>query len=32
MAEEASKIERLMRNNPRRLSAVDIEKIYRSAF
>jgi alcohol dehydrogenase class IV len=32
MAEEASKIERLMRNNPRTLTAVDIEKIYRAAY
>lgn len=32
MAEEASKIERLMRNNPRKLTAVDIEKIYRAAY
>ena len=32
MADEASKIERLMRNNPRKLSAVDIEKIYRAAY
>jgi alcohol dehydrogenase class IV len=31
MAEEASKIERLMRNNPRKLTAADIEKIYRAA-
>ncbi|MDZ3992534.1 iron-containing alcohol dehydrogenase [Pseudomonas sp. Teo4] len=31
MAEEASKIERLMRNNPRKLSARDIEQIYRAA-
>ncbi|MBK5395573.1 iron-containing alcohol dehydrogenase [Pseudomonas sp. TH39(2020)] len=32
MAEEASKIDRLMRNNPRKLTAIDIEKIYRSAY
>lgn len=32
MAEEASNTERLMRNNPRRLSAIDIEKIYRAAY
>jgi alcohol dehydrogenase class IV len=32
MAEEASKIDRLMRNNPRKLTAADIEKIYRSAY
>ncbi|MBA1242513.1 iron-containing alcohol dehydrogenase [Pseudomonas japonica] len=32
MAEEASKIDRLMRNNPRKLTASDIEKIYRSAY
>ena len=32
MAEEAAGIERLMRNNPRKLSAVDIEKIYRAAY
>ncbi|WP_462379991.1 iron-containing alcohol dehydrogenase [Pseudomonas sp. Marseille-QA0892] len=32
MALEASKIDRLMRNNPRRLSADDIEKIYRAAY
>jgi alcohol dehydrogenase class IV len=32
MAEEASKIERLMRNNPRKLTATDIEKIYRAAY
>ena len=32
MAEEASKIERLMRNNPRKLTALDIEKIYRAAY
>lgn len=32
MAEEASGIERLMRNNPRRLNAQDIEKIYRAAY
>ncbi|NWD70187.1 iron-containing alcohol dehydrogenase [Pseudomonas gingeri] len=32
MAEEAAATERLMRNNPRRLSAVDIEKIYRAAY
>jgi alcohol dehydrogenase len=32
MAEEASKIERLMRNNPRKLTAGDIEKIYRAAY
>jgi alcohol dehydrogenase class IV len=32
MAEEASKIDRLMRNNPRLLTAADIEKIYRSAY
>jgi len=32
MAEEAAATERLMRNNPRRLSAGDIEKIYRAAY
>ncbi|MFP3850963.1 iron-containing alcohol dehydrogenase [Pseudomonas sp. W5-01] len=32
MAEEASRIERLMRNNPRKLTAADIEKIYRAAY
>ncbi|MBK5001837.1 iron-containing alcohol dehydrogenase [Pseudomonas sp. S31] len=32
MAEEASKIDRLMRNNPRKLSATDIEAIYRAAW
>ncbi|MFB4390744.1 MULTISPECIES: iron-containing alcohol dehydrogenase [unclassified Pseudomonas] len=32
MAEEASKIERLMRNNPRPLSVADIEQIYRRAY
>jgi alcohol dehydrogenase class IV len=32
MAEEASKIDRLMRNNPRNLTAADIEKIYRAAY
>ncbi len=32
MAIEASKIDRLMRNNPRKLTAADIEKIYRSAY
>ena len=32
MAEEASKIDRLMRNNPRKLTAGDIEKIYRAAY
>jgi alcohol dehydrogenase class IV len=32
MAAEAAGIERLMRNNPRKLSAVDIEKIYRAAY
>lgn len=32
MAEEASKIDRLMRNNPRKLSLNDIEQIYRSAY
>ncbi|AMB85486.1 alcohol dehydrogenase [Pseudomonas agarici] len=32
MAEEASKIDRLMRNNPRTLNASDIEKIYRAAY
>jgi alcohol dehydrogenase len=32
MAEEACGIERLMRNNPRRLNAQDIEKIYRAAY
>ncbi len=32
MAEEAAATERLMRNNPRRLSAADIEKIYRAAY
>ena len=32
MAEEASQIDRLMRNNPRKLTATDIEKIYRAAY
>ena len=32
MAEEASRIDRLMRNNPRRLTAGDIEQIYRAAY
>ncbi|WP_134702059.1 iron-containing alcohol dehydrogenase [Ammoniphilus sp. YIM 78166] len=32
MAEDASKIERLLKNNPRWLSQEDIEKIYRSAY
>jgi alcohol dehydrogenase class IV len=32
MALEAAGIERLMRNNPRKLSAIDIEKIYRAAY
>ena len=32
MAVEASGIERLMRNNPRKLSAADIEQIYRAAY
>ena len=32
MAVEAAGIERLMRNNPRALSAKDIEQIYRSAY
>ncbi len=32
MAIEAAGIERLMRNNPRKLSAADIEKIYRAAY
>ena len=32
MATEAAGIERLMRNNPRKLSAADIEKIYRAAY
>lgn len=32
MAVEAVGIERLMRNNPRKLSAVDIEKIYRAPY
>lgn len=32
MAEEASRIDRLMRNNPRQLSAADIELIYRAAY
>jgi len=32
MAEEASKIDRLMRNNPRKLTSADIEKIYRAAY
>jgi alcohol dehydrogenase class IV len=32
LAEEASKIDRLMRNNPRKLTAADIEKIYRAAY
>lgn len=31
MALEAAGIERLMRNNPRQLTALDIEKIYRTA-
>ena len=32
MAEEASKIDRLMRNNPRKLTPADIEAIYRAAW
>ncbi len=32
MAAEAAGIERLMRNNPRKLSVADIEKIYRAAY
>nr|AAC98741.1 alcohol dehydrogenase [Pseudomonas putida] len=32
MAEEASKIDRLMRNNPRKFTAGDIEAIYRAAW
>ncbi|MGF6693922.1 alcohol dehydrogenase class IV [Metapseudomonas resinovorans] len=32
MAMEASKIDRLMRNNPRALNAADIERIYRAAY
>ncbi|MNG01184.1 1,3-propanediol dehydrogenase [compost metagenome] len=32
MAEEASKIDRLMRNNPRKLTSADIEAIYRAAW
>lgn len=32
MAEEASKIDRLMRNNPRKFNARDIEQIYRAAY
>ncbi|MBM7662307.1 alcohol dehydrogenase class IV [Bacillus mesophilus] len=32
MAEDASKIERLLKNNPRKFSVDEIEKIYRSAF
>lgn len=32
MAVEAAGTERLMRNNPRKLSATDIEKIYRAAY
>lgn len=32
MAEDASKIDRLMRNNPRQLSIQDIEAIYRLAY
>lgn len=32
MAEDASKIERLLKNNPRQLSKMDIEKIYQSAY
>ena len=32
MAVEAAGTERLMRNNPRKLSAADIEKIYRAAY
>lgn len=32
MAEDASKIERLLNNNPRKLSKEDIEKIYQSAY
>jgi alcohol dehydrogenase class IV len=32
MAEDASKIERLLKNNPRKFSVDEIEKIYRSAY
>jgi alcohol dehydrogenase len=32
MAEDASKIDRLLKNNPRLLSKADIEKIYQSAY
>lgn len=32
MAAEAAGIDRLMRNNPRKLSVADIEKIYRAAY
>ncbi|MCA0986998.1 iron-containing alcohol dehydrogenase [Guptibacillus algicola] len=32
MAEDASKVERLLNNNPRQLSKDDIEEIYRSAY
>ncbi|XSS62792.1 iron-containing alcohol dehydrogenase [Pseudomonas sp. B11] len=32
MAQEAAGIERLMRNNPRKLSPADIEQIYRAAY
>ncbi|WP_270180263.1 iron-containing alcohol dehydrogenase [Alkalihalobacillus sp. CinArs1] len=32
MAEDASKVERLLKNNPRQLSKDDIEEIYRSAY
>jgi len=32
MAEEASKIDRLMRNNPRKLTSEDIESIYQAAW
>jgi alcohol dehydrogenase class IV len=32
LAAEAIKVERLLRNNPRRLSISDIERIYQEAF
>jgi alcohol dehydrogenase class IV len=32
LAAEAIKVERLLRNNPRRLSVSDIERIYQEAF
>ena len=32
LATEAIKVERLLRNNPRRLSVSDIEQIYQEAF